>query len=262
MRKSKKWLSGLLAVAASLLLLTGCGEGYYGEGPFEYSDASATVWEESEGQSETGQKGEGQGETGQEGKGQSETGQENEGDSRSGERDGESQSYREEDAQDADSSDENQMASGDTWDDWEKPGKDTDSVPDDRKPSGENQNDPAGPGAELDEYGVYTSMEDVALYLYTYEELPDNFITKKEARALGWEGGSLDPYAPGMCIGGDYFGNYEGNLPEEEGREYHECDIDTLGARSRGAKRIVYSNDGLIYYTEDHYETFTLLYGE
>ena len=65
-----------------------------------------------------------------------------------------------------------------------------------------------------------------------------------------------------QCIGGDRFGNYEGLLPDAPGREYHECDIDTLHAASRGAKRIVYSNDGLIYYTEDHYESFILLYGE
>ena len=51
-------------------------------------------------------------------------------------------------------------------------------------------------------------------------------------------------------------------MPEADGRTYAECDIDTLGADSRGAKRIVFSNDGLIYYTEDHYETFELLYGE
>lgn len=112
----------------------------------------------------------------------------------------------------------------------------------------------------LDENGSYTTREDVALYLETYEHLPGNFITKKEARALGWEGGSLEPYAPGKCIGGDRFGNYEKLLPEAEGRSYKECDIDTLGADSRGAKRIVYSDDGLIYYTEDHYASFTLLY--
>ncbi len=112
------------------------------------------------------------------------------------------------------------------------------------------------------EDGVYTTKEDVALYIYTYDCLPDNFITKKEAQKLGWEGGSLEPYAPGMCIGGSYFGNYEGLLPEADGRTYTECDIDTLGAKSRGAKRIVFSNDGLIYYTDDHYESFELLYGE
>jgi ribonuclease T1 len=114
----------------------------------------------------------------------------------------------------------------------------------------------------VDESGSYTSKEDVALYLYTYKRLPNNFITKSEARKLGWNGGSLEEYAPGKCIGGDRFGNYEGLLPEKEGRIFTECDIDTLGKSSRGAKRIVFSNDGLIYYTDDHYESFTLLYGE
>ena len=116
----------------------------------------------------------------------------------------------------------------------------------------------------LPEDGAYTTKEDVALYLHLYGRLPDNFITKKEAQNLGWSGGALEPYAPGqgLCIGGNRFGNYEGFLPEAEGRTYTECDIDTLGAKSRGAKRIVFSNDGLIYYTEDHYESFELLYGD
>ena len=117
-------------------------------------------------------------------------------------------------------------------------------------------------GAALAEDGVYTSAEDVALYLHLYGRLPGNFISKKDARELGWSGGGLDGYADGMCIGGDRFGNYEGLLPDAPGREYRECDIDTLHASSRGAKRIVYSNDGLIYYTDDHYESFVLLYGE
>ena len=116
--------------------------------------------------------------------------------------------------------------------------------------------------APIDEDGSYTTKDDVALYIHTYGDLPGNFITKKDAQALGWPGGSLEPYAPGMCIGGSRFGNYEGLLPEADGRTYTECDIDTLGADSRGAKRIVFSNDGLIYYTEDHYATFELLYGE
>lgn len=115
---------------------------------------------------------------------------------------------------------------------------------------------------DIEEDGTYTTKEDVARYIHTYGHLPDNFITKKQAQALGWEGGSLEPYAPGKCIGGSRFGNYEGTLPEKDGRTYTECDIDTLGASKRGAKRIVFSNDGLIYYTEDHYETFELLYGE
>lgn len=114
----------------------------------------------------------------------------------------------------------------------------------------------------IDEDGWYYSAEDVALYLYTYGHLPENFITKDEARDLGWEGGSVEKYAPGCAIGGDKFGNREGILPKEKGRQYYECDIDTNGRSSRGAKRIVFSNDGLIYYTDDHYESFTLLYGE
>ena len=114
----------------------------------------------------------------------------------------------------------------------------------------------------LDENGTYTTKEDVALYIHLYGRLPENFMTKKEAQKLGWEGGSLEDYAPGMCIGGDKFGNYEGLLPDAPGRKWTECDIDTLGAKSRGAKRIVFSNDGLVYYTDDHYESFELLYGE
>lgn len=114
----------------------------------------------------------------------------------------------------------------------------------------------------LPEDGTYNSKEDVALYIHIYGKLPSNFITKKEAKKLGWPGGSLEDYAPGKSIGGDYFGNYEGLLPTKEGRKYYECDIDTLGKSKRGAKRIIYSNDGLIFYTEDHYESFDLLYGE
>ena len=124
------------------------------------------------------------------------------------------------------------------------------------------QTEPEETEALLDIDGWYYSAEDVALYLVTYGELPSNFITKNEARELGWEGGSVQRYLEGAAIGGDKFGNREGILPKASGRQYYECDIDTDGQNSRGAKRIVYSNDGLIYYTEDHYESFILLYGE
>lgn len=122
------------------------------------------------------------------------------------------------------------------------------------------------PGEQsLDEDGVYDSKEEVALYLHTFGHLPSNYITKDEAMAQGWSGSGsdkLDKYCPGKCIGGDRFGNREGLLPKASGRSYKECDIDTLGAKQRGVKRIVFSNDGLIYYTDDHYSSFTLLYGE
>ncbi len=113
------------------------------------------------------------------------------------------------------------------------------------------------------EDGWYSSKEDVALYIHLYGHLPDNYVTKREAQELGWTGGSVERYAgEGTAIGGSRFGNYEGLLPEAEGRTYTECDIDTVGSSSRGAKRVVFSNDGLIYYTGDHYESFELLYGE
>lgn len=112
------------------------------------------------------------------------------------------------------------------------------------------------------EDGSYTSKEEVALYIHTYGHLPENYITKDEAYDLGWKSeGTLDEVAPGMSIGGDYYGNYEGVLPDEPGREYHECDID-YESGNRNGKRIVYSNDGNIYYTEDHYNSFEHLYGD
>lgn len=112
--------------------------------------------------------------------------------------------------------------------------------------------------AAIDENGSYTARDDVARYLMTYGRLPRNFITKKEATELGWESreGNLHDVAPGMSIGGDRFSNREGLLPKQSGRTYYECDIDYAGG-FRGSKRIVYSNDGLIFYTEDHYKSFT-----
>ncbi|MBQ1439060.1 MAG: hypothetical protein IIZ10_05160 [Solobacterium sp.] len=101
----------------------------------------------------------------------------------------------------------------------------------------------------------------VALYVYTYGHLPSNYMSKKEARKRGWNSGALSKVLKGMAIGGDRFGNMEGYLPDQY--NYTECDIDTIGKKSRGAKRIVFADGGvLVYYTEDHYETFELLYGE
>ena len=113
----------------------------------------------------------------------------------------------------------------------------------------------------IDEDGIYTSKEDVALYIHTYNKLPKNFITKNQAKKYGWSSGGLDKYYENGCIGGDVFGNKEGLLPAKEGRIWYECDIDTLHQKKRGSKRIVFSSDGLIYYTGDHYESFELLYG-
>ena len=109
----------------------------------------------------------------------------------------------------------------------------------------------------VEEDGWYDSMEEVAVYLTFFEELPENYLTKKEAQNLGWESrkGNLWDVAYGYSIGGDRFGNYEGLLPDAKGRKWTECDIDFDGSYC-GGERIVFSNDGLIYYTGNHYKSF------
>lgn len=125
-----------------------------------------------------------------------------------------------------------------------------------------NGYDAAMSSTDADSGGVvygesYSSRDEVAAYISTYGELPFNYITKNEAKALGWkdEYDTVAQAAPGMSIGGDKFGNYEGLLPEKDGRQYYECDIDYTSG-NRNAKRIIYSNDGLVFYTDDHYESF------
>lgn len=121
----------------------------------------------------------------------------------------------------------------------------------------DNSAEPVG----ITEDGTYTAMQDVADYLHQFGHLPDNYITKGEAKGLGWDNqkGNLDEVAPGMSIGGDTFGNREGLLPKEKGRKYYECDINYEGGYRNG-ERIIFSNDGLIFYTDDHYKTFEQLY--
>ena len=109
-------------------------------------------------------------------------------------------------------------------------------------------------------YGAYYyTVDDVAYYLAEYDELPENYMTKKEAEALGWisSEGNLWDVAPGAVIGGDRFGNYEGLLPKDG--EYTECDVNYAGG-FRGGERLVFDTDGNIWYTADHYETFEQLY--
>ncbi|MBR2809541.1 MAG: ribonuclease [Erysipelotrichaceae bacterium] len=127
---------------------------------------------------------------------------------------------------------------------------------------GNNGPDNGDQQVKVKEDGQYSSKDEVALYIHLYNHLPDNFLTKSEAKKKGWSSGSLDSVLPGYSIGGDRFQNREGLLPKKDGRVYYECDIDTVGRSQRGEKRIVFSNDGLIYYTDDHYESFELLYGD
>jgi guanyl-specific ribonuclease Sa len=137
------------------------------------------------------------------------------------------------------------LGSGTADDDYT--GNTPDTVPDDL------------PSVSVSENKTYSSKEDVSEYLYLYGHLPKNYLTKNEASDLGWVSskGNLWEVAPGMSIGGDKFGNREGILPKN--KQYYECDIDYNGGY-RNEKRIVYTKDGWIYYTEDHYETFEQLY--
>lgn len=115
--------------------------------------------------------------------------------------------------------------------------------------------------SKLDENGFHFKPEEVAEYIHTYQKLPKNYITKKEAVALGWVSneGNLWDVTEKMSIGGDVFGNREGKLPKDNQRKWYECDVNYNGGY-RGSERIIFSNDGLIYYTDDHYNSFTKLY--
>ena len=108
---------------------------------------------------------------------------------------------------------------------------------------------------QITEDGYYYDLESVVLYYDTYGKLPSNYVTKNDAKSLGWEGGRLDPFQKDAAIGGDHFGNYEKKLPAGKRVKYIECDIDTH-KKSRGAKRLIISNDGKYYYTDDHYDSF------
>ena len=107
----------------------------------------------------------------------------------------------------------------------------------------------AGGTATIDEDGIYDSKEEVGLYIHIYGKLPKNYVTKSQYNKEKI-----------LCVGGDRFYNKEGLLPS--GETYYECDIDTYGITSRGAKRLVWTKSGIVYYTADHYASFTQLYGE
>lgn len=107
-----------------------------------------------------------------------------------------------------------------------------------------------------------TRQETVVDYLETYQKLPDYYINKRAAQQSGWDArsGNLCDVLPGRAIGGDRFGNREQKLPNKKGRIWYEADIN-YRCGHRGADRLVYSNDGLIYVTTDHYKNFRQLRG-
>jgi ribonuclease T1 len=128
-------------------------------------------------------------------------------------------------------------------------------------PVSQNQAMPAEGVEDAAEAGAITTPQAVADYIFEHGTLPDHYLTKSEARALGWDSSKnyVSDVAPGYAIGGDRFGNYEGLLPDADGRTWYEADVNYTSG-SRGAERILYSSDGLVYYTNDHYQTFTQMF--
>lgn len=104
----------------------------------------------------------------------------------------------------------------------------------------------------VNENGIYTSMAEVGAYLYLYHKLPSNFVKKSEFDRSDYTSSNK------LSVGGDVFYNKEQFLPIKSGRTYYECDIDYTGG-SRNAKRIVFSSDNLIFYTDTHYDSFYIL---
>ena len=116
-------------------------------------------------------------------------------------------------------------------------------------------------GLTVAEDQQYTSMDEVALYLHTFGHLPSNYVLKKTAREAGWvaSDGNLWDVLPGVSIGGSSWNPDEGQLPKIKGRAFYEADINYKGGY-RNAERLIYTSDGLIFYTPDHYETYWHLY--
>ncbi|KXB63905.1 ribonuclease domain-containing protein [Olsenella sp. DNF00959] len=117
------------------------------------------------------------------------------------------------------------------------------------------------PSEGVREDGRYTSKDELAAYVHEFGHLPANFVSKTKAREAGWDSskGNLDEVCPGMSIGGSRYHNDDGQLPDKRGRSWTECDVNYTGG-FRGGERIVFSNDGLVYYTGDHYKSFERLY--
>ncbi|MFV0604455.1 MAG: ribonuclease domain-containing protein [Niabella sp.] len=102
-----------------------------------------------------------------------------------------------------------------------------------------------------------TSEAVVVPYVKEHGLLPAYYITKKEARKKGWiaSEGNLCNVLPGKAIGGDIFSNREGQLPKKNGRQWKEADLN-YHCGHRNAYRLLFSNDGLVFVTMDHYKTF------
>ncbi|WDF46708.1 ribonuclease domain-containing protein [Chryseobacterium sp. KACC 21268] len=100
-----------------------------------------------------------------------------------------------------------------------------------------------------------TNDNKVISYVKANHELPDYYLTKSEAKSKGWSAskGNLCDVLPGKAIGGDKFSNREKQLPK--GEQYYEADVN-YNCGNRGADRIVFTEDGDVWLTKNHYKSF------
>lgn len=103
----------------------------------------------------------------------------------------------------------------------------------------------------------FTEPHAVARWITLHHQLPEGYVTKSQARRQGWDPakGNLCDVLPGRAIGGDRFSNREHRLPMQAGRQWYEADVNYACGR-RDADRLLYSSDGLIFLTTDHYRSF------
>jgi len=117
----------------------------------------------------------------------------------------------------------------------------------------------------ISETGKYTAKDSVAAYIYLFHKLPSNYVNKATGQTLyenktgnEFSKWNFNPWTSlGVMIGGDIYNNNEGLLPS--GNSYRECDVDYHDS-SRGTKRLIYTLNGLVYYTANHYESFAKVY--
>lgn len=109
----------------------------------------------------------------------------------------------------------------------------------------------------LEEHSIQNLTNEVKVinYVKSNHELPDYYITKSEARKQGWvpSEGNLCDVLPGKAIGGDKFSNREKTLPS--GKQYFEADVN-YNCGNRNADRIVFTKEGEVYLTKNHYKSF------
>jgi len=100
-----------------------------------------------------------------------------------------------------------------------------------------------------------TNESTVINFVKSHHELPDYYITKSEAKKQGWipSKGNLCDVLPGNAIGGDNFSNREKTLPKNG--KYYEADVN-YNCGNRNADRIVFTKNGDVWLTKNHYKTF------